>query len=81
MTLLAFENFGSDIVWSTADSTLTLTIELKLGGQTEISDLDFHLVVNEEVTKLEISVDDAMTVKIFDGSADLIDVALHLELV
>lgn len=81
MTLLALEDLGGDIVGSTTNGTLALTVEFKLGCETKITNLDLHLVVKEEVTKLEISMDDAMTVQVLHSSADLVDVALDLEFV
>ena len=81
MALLTLEHLRSDIVGSTANGALPLTIELKLGGETKITDLDLHLVVEEEVAQLQISVDDAMTVEVLDSGADLVDIALDLELV
>lgn len=62
VTLLALKNLRSNIVGSTANGTLALSVELKLRSKTEISDLDLHLVVKEEVTELEISMNDAMAV-------------------
>ena len=81
VTLLALEHLGSDVVGSTANGTLPLSIELKLGGETKITDLDLHLVVEEQITELQISVNDAMTVQILDSGTDLVNVALNLELV
>ena len=81
MALLSLEHLRGDIVGRTADRALALTVELELGRQTEVTDLDLHLVVKEEVAELEISVDDAMTVKVFDCRTDLIDVTLDFELV
>ena len=81
MTLLAFEDLRRDIVGSTANRALSLTVELELGSETEITYFDFHLVVKEQVTELQISMDDAMTVEILDGSADLVDVALDFKFV
>lgn len=81
MTLLAFEDLRCDIVGSTANRALPLTVELELGSETEITYFDFHLVVKEQVTELQISMDDAMTVEVLDGSADLVDVALDFEFV
>ena len=80
MTLLAFEDLRSDIVGSTANSALSLTVELELGGKTEITYFDFHLVVKEQVTEFQISMDNAMTVEVFNGGADLVNVALDFEL-
>ncbi len=81
MTLLALEDLGGDIVGSTTNGTLALTVEFKFGCETEITNLDLHLVVKEEVTKLEISMDDAMTVQVLHSGADLVDVALDFEFV
>ena len=81
MTLLAFEHLRGDIVRSTADRALALSIELKLGSETEITDLDLHLVVEEEITELQVSVNNAMTVKVLDSLANLVDIALDFELV
>jgi hypothetical protein len=58
-----------------------LSIELKFGGKTKITYLDFHLVVEEEITEFEISVNDSMGMKILYGVADLDDIALDLQLV
>jgi hypothetical protein len=81
MTLLPFQNLGSNIVRSTTNGSLALAVELQFGCKTEIPDLDFHLVVKEEISKLEISVDDSMAVKVFDSCANLVDVALYFKLV
>lgn len=81
VALLALEHLGRDVIWRTADGALALSIELQLGGETEISDLDLHLVVDEQVTELEISVNDAMRVHVLDSRANLVHIALDLELV
>ena len=81
MALLSLEHLRGDIVGRTADRALTLTIELKLCCQTKITDLNLHLVVKEEVTELEISMNYTMTVKVFNRGTDLINVTLDFELV
>lgn len=80
MTLLALQHFGCDIVRRTANGTLALTIELEFCSQTEITNFDLHFVVKEEVTKLQISMDNPMTVEVLDSRADLINVALDFQL-
>lgn len=52
MALFALKNFWRDIIGSTANCPFTLSIELKLSGQTKITNLDLHLVVEEQVTEL-----------------------------
>mmetsp|Transcript_24716 Transcript_24716/g.30853 ORF Transcript_24716/g.30853 Transcript_24716/m.30853 type:complete len:293 (-) Transcript_24716:24-902(-) len=81
VTLLALEDFWSDIVRRTANGALALAVELKLGSETEVANLDLHLVVKEEVAKLEISMNYPVAVEVLDSRADLVDVTLHFELV
>ena len=81
MTLFTFKDLRGDIVWSTANGSLSFTIELKLGGEPKISDLDFHFVVQEKITKFEISMNDSVGVKILNGVANLDDITLDLQLV
>lgn len=81
MTLLALKNFGSNIVRGTANSTFALPIEFEFGSKTEITYLYLHSVVQEQVTKLEISMDDSVTVQVLDSAAYLIQIALYLDLV
>ena len=50
VALLAFENLWCDIVRRSADRTLALSVELKLGCQAEITDFYFHLVVKEQIS-------------------------------
>lgn len=52
MALFALKNFWRDIIGSTANCPFTLSVELKLSGQTKITHLDLHLVVKEQVTEL-----------------------------
>ena len=79
MTLLSLENFWCDIVWSTTNGSLSLSIELKLGCQTKITDLDLHLVIKEQITQLEISMNDSVGVQILNGITNLNNIALNLE--
>ena len=62
VSLLTFENLWSDVVGCTTNRPLSLSIKLELGRKTKITDFDLHLVVEEEVTEFEISVDDSMRV-------------------
>ena len=47
MSLFSFENLWSNIIWCTTNSTFTFTIVFKLCGKTEITDLYFHLIIQE----------------------------------
>ena len=81
VTLLALQHLGSNIVRSTANGSLALAVELELRSKTEVTYLDLHLVVEEQVTQLKVTMDDSVTVQVLDGIANLDNVALHLELV
>lgn len=81
MTLFTFQHFWCDVVWSSADCSFSLSVKLQFSGETEITNLDLHLVVKEQVTELQISVNDTVTVQVFNSGADLINVALDFKLV
>ena len=76
----AFEDFGRDVVRSAADGLLLLALILKLGGQPEVSKLDLHVLVEEEIAELEVAVDDLVLVQVLERVDDLGEVALHLDL-
>ena len=60
MTLFAFEDFRCDIIRSSTDCSFALSIEFKFGCKTEVTNLDLHLVVQEQITELEISMNDTV---------------------
>lgn len=80
MTLLAIDNFWRDVVRSPTDCALAFPIELDLRSKTEVTDLDLHLVCQEEVAELEVSVHDAVLVHILDSHEKLNAVALDFDL-
>ena len=79
MTLFPFQDLWCNIVGCSTDCSFALTVKLELGCKTEVADFDFHLVVEEQITELEISVDHSVTVKVLDSGADLVHVALDLQ--
>jgi len=76
---LAFEDLGGDLVGGPADSALLLPVELEFGCQAEVAELEFHLVCEEQVSKLEVAVDDLVALQVAHARNDLHDVALHLD--
>lgn len=78
MTLLAFKDLRSDVIRSSTDCSFPLAVEFELCGESEISDFDFHLIVEEQVTELKISMDDSVRVEVLNGITDLDDIALYL---
>ena len=81
MTGSTLKHFGCDVVRRSANSPLLLAVKIELGGKTEVSQLDLHLVVEEQVAELEVSVDYAVRVQVLERVDDLLGVALDLELV
>lgn len=81
MSTLPLEYFRCNVVRCTAYGPLFLSIEVQLSGESEISQLYFHFVVEEEVAQFEISVDDAVAMKVLQSVDDLQSVALHFQFV
>lgn len=79
MTLL-LQNLRSNIVGRTANSLLRIALVLNLCRQSKIANLSIHLVVNKNVTQLEIPMDDALLVYIDDRLYDLTNINPSFEL-
>lgn len=79
MTLL-LQNLRSNIVGRTANSLLRIALVLNLSRQSKIANLSIHLVVNKNVTQLEIPMDDALLVYIDDRLHDLTNINPSFEL-
>ena len=47
MASLALEDLGSDVVRRAANRAFFLPVEVQLGSQSEVAQLDFHFVVQE----------------------------------
>ena len=47
----AFKNFWRDVVWSSANGSLLLAVEIELGGQAKVSQFYLHLIVQEQVSE------------------------------
>lgn len=80
MTLLALQNLRSNVVWRTADGPLPFSIKFELGRETEVTNFDFHFVIQEQVTDFEISVNDPVRVEVLHSVANLEHIALNLKL-
>ena len=81
MPAFAFEHFGCDVVRSTANGSLLFTVKVELRRQTEIAQLDLHLVVEEKIPELQVAMDDSVLVKVLQGINDMRSVALNFQLV
>jgi len=76
---LALQDLGRDVVGRAADGLLLLALELDLGGQAEVAQLDLHLLAEEEVAQLEVAVDHLVLHQVLHRVQDLQQVALHLD--
>ena len=78
---LGLEDFWSQVVRGSANSTLSFTLVEYLGGQSEISNLERHVVSKEQVSQLEVAMDNLLGVDVLDGLHQLVDVVAGLDLV
>ncbi len=93
MSIFIFQDFGSDVVGSTADSSSLFTIEFKLTSKPEISDLDLHFFVQKDISKFKtnhqvffknsqwglLSMDDSIGMEILETVDKLHQVTLHFK--
>ena len=49
VALLA-EDLGGDVVWSPTQGLLPFSVEVNFGGQTKVSYLAFHVVIEENIS-------------------------------
>lgn len=81
MTSSSFQNLRSDVVGCSANGPLFLSVKIELCGKSEVSQFDLHFFIYEEVAQLQVSVNNAMRMQVFQRIDDLQGVALDLELV
>lgn len=74
----AVQDLGRDVVGRAADGSLFFAVEFELGGQPEVSQLELVLLPKEQITELEVSVDDAVGVEVLECLDRLHDIVLHL---
>ena len=58
---LAFENLRGYVVGSSAYSFLLFLVVFETSGQAEVTELDFHIFVEEQVTELKTILDENIT--------------------
>ena len=81
VTIFTFKHLGCYIIGSSANSPFSFTIEIKLRRKSKVSQFEIHLVANHQVSKLEVSVDYSIFMKIFKYRNDLLSVIHHLKFV
>lgn len=83
MALLAlFKDLWRDVIWRATQSCPADGLHVPSGDQqgceTEIANLDIHVPVEKDVSHLEIPVDYALRVHVFNGARDLDSIEAHL---
>jgi hypothetical protein len=53
-----------NVVGSSAECSFPLSVVVDLGGETEVPQLDLHLIVEEDVAQLQVPVDDLVLVQV-----------------
>lgn len=74
------EDFRGDVVGSAAGREPSLPLAPEFGRESEVPDLDFHFVVEENVPQFDVPVEDAVPVQILEPVDDLNKVAFGLKL-
>jgi hypothetical protein len=80
VAILPVQDLRRDVVWRSADGPSSLTIKLQLRGKTKITNLNLHFLIDEQITQLQIPMDDSMLMEILHCTYDLEQIALHLKL-
>jgi len=77
VTTFAFQYFRCNLVGSAADGFLLLAVELQLGRQSEIGQLELHLVREEQIAQLQVTVYNLILLQVPKSTQHLQDLALH----
>jgi hypothetical protein len=72
------QDLGSNIVGRSACSKPALTGRLDARGKTEVSDLDFHAIVEEDVAQLDVAVHHSLTMQVLQSRNKLCHVVFGL---
>ena len=81
MAALGIKDFGSKVVGRTADSSLLLSLVEDLSCQAKVTDLQAHSLSEEQITELEVTVNDLARVDVFLRLDELVNVVSRLDLV
>lgn len=73
-------NLWCNIIGSAANRVPFFGVELKLGRQSEITNFKFHFIRLEEISQFKISVNNSISVQIFDTIDQLKNVGLDFNL-
>ena len=79
MPCFPIENLRCDIIWCATDCVFFLSIEFQFRSKTEVPEFDFHFLIEEQVSQLEISVNYMMTMQVFQSDDNLLHVTLNFK--
>lgn len=79
MPALALQNFRSNVVGCATNSALFLSVVVELRSQAEVAQFDLHLVVEEQVSQLQVPVDDPVRVQVLQSCDYLQRVTLYFK--
>jgi hypothetical protein len=74
------QDLWGDVVGSTAHGFAAFGVEGEASSEAEVTDLDFQIFGEEEITEFEVPVDDLVVVDVLDTQGDLVQVVLGLYL-
>lgn len=57
--MLALQDFRGNVIGSSTNRALLLAIMLQLRSKTKVPDLDTHICIQEEIPKLQVSMNNA----------------------
>ena len=80
MALLPLQNLRCDVVGRAADGFPPLVGVGEARGQAQVSHLDPHARVDEEVPELQVSVNDQVRVQVLERADELAQVVARLKL-
>ncbi len=80
MTTFSIQNLWCQIVWSSTDSSLSLTLEENLSSKSEITNLETHLLCEEKISEFQVSVNNLARVNVFESLAELVNVVASFNL-
>lgn len=80
MATISLKDLRSQVVWRSANGTLFLTLIENLRCEAKVSHLELHFVRQEQITKLQVSVNHLARMHILHGEHELVNVVASLNL-
>mmetsp|Transcript_9880 Transcript_9880/g.24903 ORF Transcript_9880/g.24903 Transcript_9880/m.24903 type:complete len:231 (+) Transcript_9880:2319-3011(+) len=78
MPLLAFQNFRRDVVGGATDCVFFLTVVFEMSSETEITNFETVVRIQEKVAQLEVAVDHTTLMEVFQRNDEVVKVEHRL---